>query len=595
MLDSLPPVKKDINRILDLPVQFGYSKQDRAKFTEIFKGRTIELRDIQVDALLTVFFQEAGFFPIGVGWGKTIISVFSHIVGESKRCLLFVPSKLVKQLTEVDIPWMEYEFGEDVDWCCLSGHHISERKDMMDKCRLTIIPYSLLSQPDAWDLLDASNADMVVSDECHLLKRKSSARTKRVLGFLREHPEIRFIPMSGTITRNSLLDYWHLISRATGDKNPLPKTFAQTCSWEEVIGVVGDYPVYKIRDLEFLAGWYGEQIQQLPQARGISFYREAIKYRIQSSPMVNATADQSCDASIEIETIPLTPGKVLKDAIKTLGESWVDPNGDEIADQIVFNQRNAQLHSGFFYRLVWPEGTPEWMIHAHEAKNELLSEMRSWFKGGLRKGHDTPMLVFKSLKARSEYVRKLQPAYDLWHRILNGREPHKRDQILEWVDPFKITAAVSWARKEKIGIIWYKWDAVGELLRDKIPGAEYCPAGCKEVKLLQEKVLICSIAHGVGKNLQHHNKQLFVDVPRAGLDWEQNLGRTHRQGQKEDTVFADVLIGGSHDDKGLCNSIEQARYLDQTGSGAQKLLIADYSDGKYKKIARGQIMNPYSE
>ena len=117
-------------------------------------------------------------------------------------------------------------------------------------------------------------------------------------------------------------------------------------------------------------------------------------------------------------------------------------------------------------------------------------------------------------------------------------------------------------------------------LKYALPGfdIEFCPAQCPIEKLMQSnKIMICSMAHAVGKNLQHYDRQLILDVPRNAQLWEQLLGRTHRQGQTSDCVTADVLCGTEFEKKGILNSIEQAKYIQETGGGSQKLLISTWS------------------
>ena len=102
---------KEIDRIIKLPRIGEYSDSTRSLVKEKLKGKTITLRGVQADALYAIDSYKQGFFPIGVGHGKTIISVLSHLVTGSAKSLLFVPSNVVDQLVRVDIPT-----PRDRDW-----------------------------------------------------------------------------------------------------------------------------------------------------------------------------------------------------------------------------------------------------------------------------------------------------------------------------------------------------------------------------------------------------------------------------------------------------------------------------------------------
>jgi len=53
--------------------------------------------------------------------------------------------------------------------------------------------------------------------------------------------------------------------------------------------------------------------------------------------------------------------------------------------------------------------------------------------------------------------------------------------------------------------------------------------------------------------------------------WEQMLGRTHRAGQKSDTVFCDILQHTGPFRKALKNARADAKYIENTTGQRQKL------------------------
>ena len=141
------------------------------------------------------------FGALGVGAGKSLISLLLPDVFESKRTVLLVPSSLKNQLKTRD--FFDY------------GRHFKLPLD-----RITVVSYDELSVATGAFVLDRIEPDLIVSDESHNLARVQSARTKRFIRFMQTHPSTRFCGMSGTVTRRSLRDYSHLCEIALRGNSP---------------------------------------------------------------------------------------------------------------------------------------------------------------------------------------------------------------------------------------------------------------------------------------------------------------------------------------------------------------------------------------
>ena len=90
--------------------------------------------------------------------------------------------------------------------------------------------------------------------------------------------------------------------------------------------------------------------------------------------------------------------------------------------------------------------------------------------------------------------------------------------------------------------------------------------------------MVASIkAHGIGKNLQHHQNQLLVQLPRGGTEMEQLLGRVHRKGQEADRIVVNTLNTVQFDHENMSVILKQTIYSQETLGGNRKLLIADWS------------------
>ena len=187
--------KTETMRICDLPIEH-YLDVDLTD--ELRKKGNTRLRPIQSQALAAIRDARGGLMPIGVGWGKSLIALLAGTVLESKLALILCPASTVNTLRQTYMEWR-----------------------LLYRMPATqILSYSALSRPEGTAILDkliANREDrdvVLVCDECHRLKRKESARTKRVLRFMLARPDVRFVALSGTMTSKSIKDFGHLAELA---------------------------------------------------------------------------------------------------------------------------------------------------------------------------------------------------------------------------------------------------------------------------------------------------------------------------------------------------------------------------------------------
>ena len=553
----------------------------RQKISSIFDTDLVKLRVSQLEGLASVAKFRRAFCSMGVGEGKTYVSFLAPIVARSHRALLMLPSNLIEKTIKLAIPEIEKNFNLKLDWCCLSGMSQTSRRNMMNKHRITIFPYSFLSVEDTEELLELSKADMIISDECHSLKDYGSAKTKRFMKYIEKYPDCDLVFMSATSVQTTILDYHHLITHCLKHLSPLPHDRNLAYEMQEVIA----HDQYKkVAISKFFCNLapklkmsYGENLVNVELCR--NFMRELFA----SSPATVLTENQSVSCSIFIDVIEMQMPDKLASVIKEIQETWCTPSGDELEDYLSVHNLLTQISSGFYYRLFWEPGTPEWVINNWRKRNEFVSAVRKFIKQRHRTRLDTPGLVERALEKDISTVSRVQPEYSAWKKsFVIGQELTERTRERIWESLYKIDEAVKWAKKFKHGIIWYKWDEVGLKLKEFIPYATYCPAGVDVFELNKSGILICSLAHAEGQNLQHHNRCLIFDIPESGADMEQLIGREHRQGQKEDCVFVDILVANVIDKANLKKVYLQSKYLHQTNQ-QQKFIIADWSTDEYVK------------
>lgn len=520
---------------------------------------TKTLFPIQSAALYDMRLSGGLFGPVGVGGGKTLITLLAPEAMDSKMAVILVPPALRAQLTTVDIPRYSKEWR-------------------IPLARIRIVAYSQLSTAASADILEEIKPDLIIADEAHSLRHREAARTKRFMRYMHAHPECRFVCLSGTMTRRSLRDYQHLAELALKKNSPLPNHFPTLCEWAEVLDVaVSEDDLMPPGALLQLCN--DEELNRIAGARSDkreiqTVMREAFRRRVVETPGVVATEESSIGTSLVIQAArPAVPGEV-KRMIDNVRDAWVIGD-EELTDPLAVARVTRQLAAGFYYRPVWPDGKVdhEWL----EARKNWNKEVREILRLS-RRGMDSPMLIAQAC-ARGEYQSDY---WEAWAAVKDRPEP-PREAV--WISDFLARAAIAWAKencsKTSPGIIWYSHSALGEMIA-KLSGFPFFGPGAKASKELTEvnaqktPAIIASVkAHGTGKNLQPFCLNLFTTPISSGADAEQAIARTHRPGQEADEVRCDVYVHTIETMAAFRSSVRDAAYIESTQGQRQKLNFAE--------------------
>jgi hypothetical protein len=169
-----------------------------------------------------------------------------------------------------------------------------------------------------------------------------------------------------------------------------------------------------------------------------------------------------------------------------------------------------------------------------------------------------------------------QAALNYWREVKDTFKPTTK---AFWLCDEATKFCVAWAKKNK-GIIWVNEVALGVRLQEEHGIPYYAAQGLCGDKMIEDETGSCVAsvaANKEGRNLQYNfAANLIVAPPTTGAAWEQMLGRTHREGQKEDTVTVDVGLGAYENWKVLQQARYEADFAERTGGQAQKLLFADW-------------------
>lgn len=619
--DCTPEIS-EARRICNLPIDLGMTEAALERFNydlllaTAYDKENFRLWPCQADAIHAYMKHGGGFFPIGVGWGKTLTSlaIAAHAYSQGIfKILLLVPPGVYAQLVDHDIAWARNKITLALPFIKLGKKSKANRLKAVysDKPGCYIMPYSLLSTVDSVELLDAISPELIICDEAHNVKNRRASRTRRFLNHVNENnPQL--VCLSGTITSKGVADYQHLIRLALGDNCPLPRSPVMASEW----GTVIDSGVYcsesnLCRPLVPLLHWAREHHPKENFPEVTTGFRKAYKHRLVSAPGVVATSDAEIGVSLVMSNHVLESEKTegwieLQKLISQVETLYLTPNGDEIDHAIHAFKWMYELSSGFYNELVWqtpmelgkqrsiPPEEAERLLNKskkhHEANQVYVKELRDFLENRSRPGYDTPMLVGLNISQHgAKYVGT--GLSDLW-KDMKALEFHRMPKRISHqirVCPFKKDAAVLWASclgKDTGGLIWVWHQEMGRWIMEGLREAGLDPlyAGAastlfdpNNIEKSSRHIVVTSIeAHKEGKNLQPFQNQLYVQWPRSSKAAEQSLGRTHRNGQTADELIVDMLNSSPFDHQLFAACLNDALYIQQTTSMRQKLIIAGY-------------------
>ncbi len=573
-----------MQRILNLPT-VDPTEAEQAALADTWTKRLRRrddappLRPIQGYALQSAYEQRAPlglFCPIGVGHGKTLITLLLGSVWNSVKPLLLVPPDL-KRPTEVAITYWGkyYRFP-----------------------RPTLLSYNVLSRPEQSGILERLRPDLIIMDEAQALRKDTSSRTKRLSRYLKGekavsrgnvrtpgtpgHPDTRVVALSGSFTSASIHDYAHILEWCLRDSSPLPLSDVALELWGNVLDAAG-MPGQQAYDACMPLARFAEPNDLADDTESDRLaIRQGYSNRVRSAPGVVATTESSAAVALTITLAPREVPDAVTEALSHLSTAWETPDGTEIVDSLAFHRCAKQLAAGFYHVVEWPNNEPdrEWL----EARSGWAKVIREELRGDAREGYDSPALVMRAAQAKAVSG----PALRAWNRWAAVRERHGRlgpPTRAVWIDKEIIYQTLDALLGAPPTILWYQSKAVETELAAhglRTFGAGTLPPGhgCQHDNCdCASKVVYpaCSVyVHHKGKNLQPWSHNLIIEPPGNGATWEQLLGRTHRSGQTAD-VHARIWSDPWPYDAAMVKARREALYAEQTTGARQKLNLATWS------------------
>lgn len=536
------PISAELTRIVQLPRRVWTPEEAKSlavKLTDLLRTPwgEMELRPIQAVALWEIGTLGGLLGPMTVGSGKTLVSLLAPEVSFAVRPLLVVPASLVdKTLRDRKYLAQHWRFPEF----------------------LSVTSYEMLGRAQAAEYLEQKQPDLIVLDEAHRLRNRKAAVTRRFRRFLRKK-KVPCVVMSGTVTKRSLHDFAHLALWSLGENVPVPMKHDDLETWADALDerknawtrtAPGALKVFC--NPEEKAEWEaGNELQAA---------RKAYRRRLIETPGVVATYEASVDATLTIQGVELPLAPAVSEAFSRLRMEWETPDGWPIADGLAMARHARELALGFYY--IWdPRPPPHWL----EARRAWAAYVRKVLKHSHKL--DSELQVRRAHPDAKELVE--------WLKVSKDFEPNTR---AVWLTDSIAQAARDWAEANP-GIVWTEHSCFGRRLAEL--GLEYYGREGKNAQgfVIEQHAPGTSLAASIwsnstGRNLQAWSSNLVTSPPPNGQQWEQLLGRTHREGQEADEVRVDVFTLCLEHVWAFHQADKDARYVEATTGAPQKLLLA---------------------
>lgn len=517
--------------------------------------------------------------PVGVGHGKTLCDLLTPMVsGGTRNALLLLPPNLKSQMLDVD--WHFY--GQHWKLPNLAGG----RFYAPGRPTLHVVAFSELSGSKSTDLLQRIRPDTVVVDEAHSVRNRSAARTKRFLRYFAQQPSTKLFCWSGTLTSKSLKDYAALSHYALRDGSPTPEHWPTVEEW------AGHLDPSEFRSPPGRLSVFG------PDAR------VGYAQRVTETKGVISSGDtSSCQASLVISERPFKLPQVVSKHLESLEKTWARPDGEELIDAMSVGRCGRELSCGFFYRWRWPRKEPTPVIERWlEVRKEWHKELREKLKNN-RPHMDSPLLCAKAAirwhkgyvhverNSEGEETKRFEipphksngplPTWDSqwWPEWEKVRDTAKPETEAVWIDESFVADCLKWL-SDGPGIAWYEFDGLAKRVLQRagergLSITHACPGDVGNQRVLRltgREAVVASIrAHGTGKNMQQFSRNLVVNPPSSGGDWEQLIGRTFRNGQEADEVLFHVYRHSEPVRKSVAKARDLSKYIEESFGAKQSL------------------------
>jgi hypothetical protein len=530
----------DYRRVRDLPRR-RVNEADAAVWARVFTeqlrfpGVSMVLGPWQGQALYEAAHNDGAVLGLPVGFGKTLIAELLPVVMGAVRPILVAPAVLEDQIYAM-------RGAIQTEW------HTAQPPAQ-------IVPPSRLAPESGAGLLDAIDPDLIIIDECDELSNPKSSAVRRLDRFILAHPHVKVVCMTGTLTRKSIMGYWHLLCWALRERAPVPMTQSEASIWALAIDESRGRDWTRVdcgplgATVEAARAWYRKRLTETPG-------------------VLIVDGDSAADVPLTIRQRLAREDPKLDSVYREFLRTFEAPGGEVVTDPLSRWRIDGQFGCGLYTRF-----NPPPAIAWRDARRESAKFVRAMIANsdGWSRPLDTEAQVFKRYPDNpivSEW-RRLEPTYD----------PEEHSETV-WFTDSAVMSVVDWLNEStEPGAVWCgsvdfaeavarvaKLSYYGRKGRDQYGGGLHAAP--------PDRSFVASWhANKKGFNLQAWRRALVVFPPQSAKWLEQLFGRHHRQGQTK-PVTIDVLITSGGTLQAFDSAIREANFARDTVGMTQKILRA---------------------
>jgi hypothetical protein len=549
----------DLQRILSLPrrtLRKSTAAKHAAEWTRrLALRRGAELRPWQGQLIHEAVRVGGALGQLPVGLGKTLLLELLPVALKSTRAVLIIPANL-REKTYAD------------------------RRSFAGSWRTGSPPPRIVGREELalesnYQLLEQINPDLILIDEADELANWKASAVRRIDRFISAKRKaggfgaVRVVAVSGTLTRNSILGYWHLLRWCLGDVAPVPAARAEAEAWALALDNKPPRAGFRPKPgplgatIEEARKWYLDRLEHTP---GVM--------------LIDEDSAEGIPLRVSFKVAPACPK--IDEAFDTLRTRWESPSGEPVTDALSMLRIEGQAGCGL-YTYFKPPPPPEW------------SSARQVFAALVRKRIAETAHALKPLDTEAQVMRAhpAHPAIVEWKRVRKSFDPLKASRV-KWLSDATLRRVERWIDAQhkagRVCIVWSGSVEFGVRLAARA-GLPYYGREGKEINSGRDlhnadpkSSMVCSWhANKRGFNLQDWRTHAIVYPPPSAKYLEQVYGRSHRSPKPgvalhltpvRFTVF--LTSGGTLD--AFYKSVSEARFAKGTAKSTQKILKADIDD-----------------
>lgn len=564
-----------MSRIADLPRRKWRDIEAEAVecLTAMLKtpnGRQV-LRGLQAVGLWELL-ELGGVFVMGrVGVGKTLISLLAGELLEEPRILILIPGGAK---TDTDVAFTEYR----KHW---KGPGALQLK-VMGYGDVSTMPRQGLGIHMLWG---GKGPTIIICDEADKLRRVAeSGLALQVNDWLAANPDCKLVALTATPLKCSVLDFAHILQWCLRDGSPMPVDPLDLAAWSEVID--------KGNML------YAEQVCKelgIPLDSQLKAIREAFRERLHSTPGIIVSDDRFEGALTIAEHIVEAPA--MAPHWTKLRDFWQRADDWDLSPDMpgADERKPDRVSAGNIWSVAQQYALGFCYVPSVRPPEDWLDRRKAYFKA-VRKNIGAGKFYTQKQFDQACVLGKVSAgsleAYARWKEVEASFTPASKPL---WLDDTPAQWCIEWGTAAP-GIIWVDHIAFGERL-SALSGWSYYAGGGKDkagrhiARAPGNVSCIASrAANGVQKHLVQFNRMLFTRMVTTNRDFEQNLGREHREGQTR-PVHADILVGCIEH----LDSIQKTIHLAQTTEEnimLQKATVAPWQHINPQAIPKTKAFRP---